>query len=141
MGTLVIPGVGRVLTDASRHTVYVHDGPKDPRKPHCIGVCTNVWHPVVVAARTLAPDLPGTGLKVSVLPRPGGLDQLTIGGRRAYTFVDDKVPGDAHGINFITGIGPNGPMVTWGVVQLPAKAPDSLPLRPGTPGATPTHPR
>ncbi|MFD2079620.1 hypothetical protein SAMN05421678_116146 [Actinopolymorpha cephalotaxi] len=125
--TRVVPGLGRVLTDAAGNTIYHNNGTPYNKVPRCVGVCTNVWHSVLVRV----PDVPrhpaGLSLELSVLPRPGGLHQLTIDGHRAYTFVGDERPGEARGDGFVTGTGPTKPFV-WRAVRVPAGAPASVPL-------------
>jgi hypothetical protein len=69
----------------------------------------------------------GLSVELSVLPRPGGLHQLTIDGHRAYTFVGDDRPGDARGDGFVTGTGPTEPFL-WRAVRVPATAPPSVSL-------------
>ena len=64
------------------------------------------------------------------LPRQPGLHQLTVDGRRLYTFVPDVRPGQTRGQEFRTGDTAAGVVYTWKAVVVPASAPTSIPLRP-----------
>ncbi|MET9019564.1 hypothetical protein ABZV93_06250 [Actinopolymorpha sp. NPDC004070] len=122
-----IAGFSRLLTDHRGLTIYINNAPVDSKVGVCAGSCTSVWHPVVVGTADLAD--PGTlGVRIGVLDRPGSLHQITVNGRRAYTFVDDR-PGQARGDRFITG-GPKGRTYTWRAVVVPDNAPTRVVLKP-----------
>ena len=133
--SVVVRGLGRVLTDSRGITLYTNNGPRDSPRPHCVGVCTNVWHPVLINAPAVAPEVSGLPAKFSVLRRPGGQYQLAVNGHRVHTFVGDTKPGEAKGFGFVTGTGTGrqGDLFTWKVIRVPDNAPTSIPLRVATP--------
>ncbi|GAA2757609.1 hypothetical protein [Actinopolymorpha rutila] len=125
--TREVAGHSRLLTDHRGLTLYTNSGPVNSKVAVCTGSCTTVWHPVVVGAGDLAD--PGTlGVRIGVSNRPGSLHQITVNGRRAYTFVDDR-PGEARGDRFITG-GPNGQTYSWQAVVVSKDAPNQIVLKP-----------
>ncbi|MET9019562.1 hypothetical protein ABZV93_06240 [Actinopolymorpha sp. NPDC004070] len=61
------------------------------------------------------------GKTFGTLPLPGGQHQLTTNGRRVYTFVVDRLPGQTRGQKFRTSSA-TGDVYTWSVVVLPSTA-------------------
>ena len=125
--TREIAGFSRLLADHRGLTVYTNSGPVSSAVGVCTGSCTSVWHPVVVRSGGLA-DPDALGVRIGVAERPGGLHQITVNGRRAFTFVDDR-PGQARGDQFITG-GPKGQTYTWRAVVVSKDAPAQIVLKP-----------
>ncbi|GAA2757608.1 hypothetical protein GCM10009872_29680 [Actinopolymorpha rutila] len=131
LGTFPLRGIGRVLTDTHGRTVYVDSEPPNAEEPRCAAVCTNIWHPVTVGSAEVRSEAKGVLVRFGTLPLPrqGGLHQLTVDGRRLYTFVPDVRPGQTRGQGFRTG-DQAGLVYTWSAVVVPASAPTSIPLRP-----------
>ncbi|SFH66999.1 hypothetical protein SAMN05421678_12753 [Actinopolymorpha cephalotaxi] len=129
LGSRTLPGGGRVLTDSRGLTVYATDSvPASQVVSRCKGVCTNIWRPLVVGSASVRSKVAGVpGETFGTLPLPGGLHQLTTNGRRVYTFVVDKLPGQTRGQHFLTGT-TTGDVYTWSVIVLPSTAPATIPL-------------
>ncbi|GAA3869372.1 hypothetical protein GCM10022243_38600 [Saccharothrix violaceirubra] len=93
--TSSVGDLGTVLTDKDGMTLYRFD--KDTAKPaksNCEGDCAAKWPPLLVQG-----DFEVRGVDrslVGTVDRPEG-KQLTVAGWPLYTFVDDKVCGDAKG--------------------------------------------
>ncbi|SES17157.1 Predicted lipoprotein with conserved Yx(FWY)xxD motif [Lentzea xinjiangensis] len=92
------PAVGPVVADRDHYTLYftTQDGTDPPASTCLEPECTLVWAPLLakggeIEAPELAPELLGT------VRRPDGLEQVTIGGKPVYRYVDDEVAGDATG--------------------------------------------
>nr|WP_238344776.1 hypothetical protein [Actinopolymorpha cephalotaxi] len=109
-------------------TLYVKNSAPFDRAPHCAGVCTNIWHPVVVGSVKVKPKVAGVPVQFETLPRPGGLHQLAVNGHRLYTFKLDTAPGQTNGQDFQTG-GPTGSVYTWSAVVVPSSAPRTILLQ------------
>ena len=105
--------IGTVLTDGDGRVVYVYlrDTPDASR---CLDACARAW-PALTAAGGVAA---GTGVRapVGTAPGIGGTSQVTVAGRRLYTYSHDVEPGDTTG-QAVGGV--------WFVVS-----PDGSPIRP-----------
>lgn len=88
------PGFGTYLTDQQGATLYVYllD---EPGSTACTGDCLSSWTPVIVKGTPKA----GTGVDAKTLgtEKVDGVQQLTLGGQPAYTFVGDTASGDTNG--------------------------------------------
>ncbi|NKE57011.1 hypothetical protein FXN61_09235 [Lentzea sp. PSKA42] len=106
------PAVGPVVADRQHYTLYFNakDGTNPPSSTCLEPECTLVWPPLLAAGGKVE----ATGLDqklVGTMKRPDGLEQVTIGGRPVYRYVDDEQAGDAagHGVDDRWfAIAPNG---------------------------------
>lgn len=119
----------RVLADTRGFTIYTDNGPLNSAVASCIGVCANVWRPVLLASAKVRPTVPGLPDQFRTLPRPGGVYPLAVNGQRAYTFLGDTTPGQTRGQNFTTGNGV-GIVYTWKATSVPSTAPATIHLQP-----------
>jgi predicted lipoprotein with Yx(FWY)xxD motif len=82
-----VSGVGSVLADPSGKPLYT-----PVQEAHgrilCTGACTTIWQPL--RAGTRAQMTATDAGKLGVVQRTNGIRQVTINGRPAYTFVQDK---------------------------------------------------
>ncbi len=85
---------------------------------------------MIIAAANVFDSNKYVGAQVSTLPRPGGLHQLALNGRRAYTFVGDTKPGLITGDRFVTGGQTPGQNYIWRAVVVPKSAPTEIVLTP-----------
>ncbi|MFI6094411.1 hypothetical protein ACIA8G_02595 [Lentzea sp. NPDC051213] len=92
------PAVGSVVADREHYTLYFNeqDGTSPPSSTCLEPECTLVWPPLLAKggqfdAPALDPKLLGT------MKRPDGTQQVTLGGRPVYRYVDDEQAGDATG--------------------------------------------
>jgi predicted lipoprotein with Yx(FWY)xxD motif len=89
------PKVGPVLVDSRGFTVY--DFHKDRgTASSCYGACAAAWPPLTTEA---APQT-GEGAmssKLGATKRMDGTTQVTYAGHPLYTFVGDRMPGEANG--------------------------------------------
>jgi predicted lipoprotein with Yx(FWY)xxD motif len=84
---------GKVL--ASGKTLYT----LQPSATACTAQCLKVW-PELVLPKGVTKAKAGTGVKASKLgtvTRPGGVRQVTYGGKPLYWFVGDTGPGQVNG--------------------------------------------
>jgi predicted lipoprotein with Yx(FWY)xxD motif len=98
-----------VLTNSQGKTLYTADVEKSGRIM-CTGQCTTFWMPAdgsAAKAKTAAADL---NLKVGVVKRPDGTDQLTLGGKPLYSFTQEGA-GKLTGNGFMDAF--NGTQFTW----------------------------
>ena len=99
----------KVLTDSQGKTLYSADVEKGGRIM-CTGTCVTFWHPLdasAAQARTASTDL---NLKLGVVKRPDGTDQLAVGGKPLYSFTQEgagKLTGNGFTDDF------NGTHFTW----------------------------
>jgi predicted lipoprotein with Yx(FWY)xxD motif len=110
-GVVSVKSVGKsdVLTNAQGKTLYTANVEKGG-KIMCTTGCTSIWMPAdgsASQAKTAAADL---NLKVGVVKRPDGTDQLTLNGQPLYSFTQE-------GAGKLTGNGAmdafNGTQFTW----------------------------
>ncbi len=132
-----VPGIGTILTDNRGKTLYVNNG--DPTraysKPKCVGQCTNVWQPVVMAPQAFHPVVDGMAPKVGLLPGENGIHQLAVDNRRVYTYVEEQ-PGQITGNGFVSAT-PDGAVFRWSVITVRPGAPSRLPLQSASPTGPP----
>ena len=98
-GTAVAAGqnakLGSILVDSKGMTLYVFANDA-MNTSNCTGSCATVWPPLLTNGAPTA----GTGVNASLLgtiKRADGGTQVTYNGLPLYTFVNDKVPGNATG--------------------------------------------
>ena len=130
IGTAVIRGRVRVLTDYRRMTLYSRDTPSEVPRPSCVATCADVWRPVIVHGSLPGQQLPGVNIRVRTLPRSGGLHQLAINSHRVYTFSGDRRPGDIKGNLIVTGT-PDSRIHMWRPVTVPLTSPTVFTLTGG----------
>ena len=82
--------LGKVLVDASGHTVYTlsSDGPDHST---CDSSCLTLWPAVTPGAGT------GVAVKLGSTATPGGPTTATVAGHPVYTFSGDQNAGDVNG--------------------------------------------
>lgn len=102
-----ITGTGTVLVDAKGLPLYAPAQEKGGRIM-CTGSCTSIWHPLTI--RSGMPTGPGN---LGVVRRPGGVRQVTAGGRPLYTFAQDTA-GTATGNGAMDAFG--GRHFSWHVI-------------------------
>jgi len=88
-----VSGVGSVLVGSSGRALYT-PSQEAHGKILCAGACTAIWRPLRAGAHK--PTAAGNAGKLGVVKRPNGVRQVTVNGRPAYTFVQDK-PGQVTG--------------------------------------------
>ena len=97
IGLEEIPNVfGQVLIDQRGMTIYAFDGDPKNDKQSCIAktvTCGPHWIPVP------APQLAAHIGDFTVVARRDGRKQWAYNGRALYTYSDDIVPGEAHGVD------------------------------------------
>ena len=98
-----------ILVDDKGMTLYVWDNDKTAGKAGCTGACATAWPPLDV---TGTPSY-GTGLTAgmfSTVTGPNGEDQLAVGGKPLYRWINDKAAGDAtgQGVNGFYVVGSDG---------------------------------
>jgi predicted lipoprotein with Yx(FWY)xxD motif len=95
-----VGAAGTILVAGSNGmTVYTFTKDvKDSGKSACSGDCLAKWPALTVAAG--ATPSAGTGVtgKLATITRDDGKLQVTYNGLPLYFFINDKAPGDAHGI-------------------------------------------
>jgi predicted lipoprotein with Yx(FWY)xxD motif len=98
-----------VLTNSQGKTLYTADVEKGGQIM-CTGGCLSFWQPAdgsAAQAKTAAADL---NLKIGVVKRPDGKDQLTVGGKPLYSFTQEGA-GKLTGNGFMDAF--NGTQFTW----------------------------
>jgi predicted lipoprotein with Yx(FWY)xxD motif len=110
-GVVSVKSVGNthVLTDSQGKTLYTANVEKGGRIM-CTSGCTTFWSPAggsAAQARTAASDL---NLKIGVVKRPGGAEQLSLGGKPLYSFTQEGA-GQMKGNGFMDAF--NGTQFTW----------------------------
>ncbi|MFS8102427.1 hypothetical protein LFM09_35410 [Lentzea alba] len=103
--------VGPVVADRDHYTLYFHekDGTNPPSSTCLEPECTLTWAPLLAAGGEFdAPALDRSLL--GTFKRPDGTEQVTVGGRPVYRYVDDEEAGDAngHGVDGRFAISPSG---------------------------------
>jgi predicted lipoprotein with Yx(FWY)xxD motif len=109
--TTGIDGLGRVLTDADGNVLYASDEEAADPDVVCTDACAEFWIPVDAGSATPTGADGITGLDVA--ERPDGTMQVTLDGRRLYTFSLDS-PGEAGGEGFSDTFA--GQRFTWHAV-------------------------
>ncbi|MEV4708503.1 hypothetical protein [Actinoplanes sp. NPDC049316] len=90
--------IGETVTEVRGFTLYSFTkDTADPPSTNCTGDCAVRWPPVLIQAggRVFVDGLEGA--EVGAVRRPDGGVQVTLGGRPAYRFAGDTVPGDFNG--------------------------------------------
>jgi predicted lipoprotein with Yx(FWY)xxD motif len=90
--------IGATVTDVTGFTIYTFaKDPVDPSASQCTGDCTRTWPPVLIqpGGRVFVDGMKTAD--IAAIRRPDGGVQVTIGGRPAYRFSGDTVPGDLNG--------------------------------------------
>ena len=100
---------GAVLASGRGRTLYYYAEDKPGSgKSVCTGSCASAWPPLAAPVRPPAGvRLPGP---LGMIPRPGGVRQVTINGYPIYTYAGDKAPGQDTG---------NGIEGAWHVIKIP----------------------
>jgi len=89
--------LGKILTDARGHTLYLFEADKG-KVSACYGACATDWPPLFTTGKPVA----GKGAKASLLgttKRKDGRLQVTYGGHPVYFFFKDKKAGQTSGEN------------------------------------------
>jgi predicted lipoprotein with Yx(FWY)xxD motif len=102
---------GRVLVDAAGKALYESDEEADG-SVICTDACAEFWEPLTIDSGSPTGDVSG---ELGVAERPDGTRQVTLDGRRLYTFVEDK-PGEVTGDGFSDAF--DGQQFTWHVVTV-----------------------
>jgi predicted lipoprotein with Yx(FWY)xxD motif len=103
---------GRVLVDAAGKPLYAADE-EVGSSVVCTGACTSFWIPLTIGAGTPTGNpLPS---ELGVLERGDGARQVTLDGKRLYTFVQDG-PGEVTGDGLSDAF--DGQRFTWHVVRI-----------------------
>jgi predicted lipoprotein with Yx(FWY)xxD motif len=101
---------GSVLVDSAGQALYTSDEEADS-DVLCTDECTSFWIPLTMDAG--APTGDAVSGELGIAERPDGTRQVTLDGRRLYTFVEDE-PGEVTGDGFSDAFG--GQQFTWHVV-------------------------
>jgi predicted lipoprotein with Yx(FWY)xxD motif len=101
---------GSVLVDSAGQALYTSDEEADS-DVLCTDECTSFWIPLTIDAG--APTGDAVSGELGLAERPDGTRQVTLDGRRLYTFVEDE-PGEVTGDGFSDAFG--GQQFTWHVV-------------------------
>jgi predicted lipoprotein with Yx(FWY)xxD motif len=102
---------GRVLVDSAGKALYQSDEEADGSVV-CTDACASFWMPLTIdSGAPSGDDVPG---ELGVAERPDGTRQVTLDGRRLYTFVEDG-PGEVTGDRFSDAF--DGQQFTWHVVS------------------------
>jgi len=107
-----------VLTNSKGKTLYTADVEKGGQIM-CTGGCVSFWMPAdgsAAQAKTAAADL---NLKLGVVKRPDGNDQLTLDGKPLYSFTQEGA-GRLTGNGFMDAF--NGTQFTWSAATTGATA-------------------
>jgi predicted lipoprotein with Yx(FWY)xxD motif len=90
-----VPKLGRVIVDASGHTLYDFHKDKGTTSA-CYGACEKGWPPLTTESTPQAGE-GAMSSKLGTTERKDGTMQVTYAGHPVYTFVEDKKPGEANG--------------------------------------------
>jgi predicted lipoprotein with Yx(FWY)xxD motif len=102
---------GAVLVDSAGKALYEPDEEADD-SVICMDACEDFWEPLTIdSGMPTGDDVPG---ELGVAERPDGTRQVTLDGRRLYSFVQDD-PGEVTGDGFSDAFG--GQTFTWHVVN------------------------
>jgi predicted lipoprotein with Yx(FWY)xxD motif len=114
-----IGDAGPVLVDSAGKALYTSDEEAADSSVVCTEGCASFWEPLTIDSGAPTGDsLPG---ELGVFERPDGTRQVTLVGKRLYTFVEDE-PGEVTGDGFSDAF--DGQQFTWHVVSV-GGAPDS----------------
>ena len=122
-----VEGLGAVLADAEGHTLYRYA--KDiakPSKATCVDACAEMWPPLVSDSPALVAGVDEQ--LVSLVTRPDGRKQVTVGGWPIYRYAKDTGTGIALGQNVSAdwaAITPTGEKAAASATSRPA-APTTL---------------
>jgi predicted lipoprotein with Yx(FWY)xxD motif len=113
-----IGDTGRVLVDSAGKALYTSEEEAESDVV-CTEACADFWEPLTIDEGAPTGDsVPG---ELGVVERPDGTRQVTLDGRRLYSFVEDE-PGEVTGDGFSDAF--DGQVFTWHVVTA-GGAPDS----------------
>jgi predicted lipoprotein with Yx(FWY)xxD motif len=90
--------IGATVTDVTGFSLYSFaKDSADPPASQCTGECATSWPPVLIqpGGRVFVDGMKTD--EVAAIRRPDGSFQVTIGGRPAYRFSGDTVPGELNG--------------------------------------------
>jgi predicted lipoprotein with Yx(FWY)xxD motif len=113
-----IGGAGSVLVDSAGQALYAADEEADS-DVLCTDGCTAFWMPLTIDAG--APTGDAVSGELGIAERPDGTRQVTLDGKRLYTFVEDE-PGEVTGDGFSDAFG--GQQFTWHVVAANGSTPE-----------------
>ena len=103
---------GAVLVDSAGKALYESDEEAADSSVICTDACEDFWEPLTIdSGKPTGDDVPG---KLGVFQRPDGTRQVTLDGRRLYSFVQDDA-GEVTGEGFSDAFG--GQTFTWHVVN------------------------
>jgi predicted lipoprotein with Yx(FWY)xxD motif len=103
---------GAVLVDSAGKALYESDEEAADPSVVCTDACEDFWKPLTIdSGMPTGHDVPGD---LGVAQRPDGTRQVTLDGRRLYSFVQDD-PGEVTGDWFSDAFG--GQTFTWHVVS------------------------
>lgn len=103
---------GAVLVDSAGKALYEPDQEMADSSVVCAGACADIWKPLTIdSGMPTGHDVTG---KLGVVERPDGTRQVTLDGRRLYSFVQDS-PGEVTGDGFSDAF--DGQTFTWHVVN------------------------
>jgi predicted lipoprotein with Yx(FWY)xxD motif len=101
---------GPVLIDSAGKALYTSDEEAADPGLVCTEACASFWEPLTVDQGAPTGDVPGA---LGVAERPDGTRQVTLDGKRLYSFVQDE-PGEVTGDGFSDAF--DGQQFTWHVV-------------------------
>jgi predicted lipoprotein with Yx(FWY)xxD motif len=101
---------GPVLVDSAGKALYESNEEADG-SVICTDACATIWEPLTIDSG--APTGEDVSGELGVAERPDGTRQVTIDGRRLYSFVEDE-PGQVTGDGFSDAF--DGQQFTWHVV-------------------------
>jgi len=110
-----------VLTDSQGRTLYSANVEKGGTI-HCTGMCTSFWKPIDATAKQSKTASSALGLRLGVVSRGGGQDQLTFKGQPLYSFTQESA-GMLNGNGFKDAFG--GTHFQWTAAATGASAPTS----------------
>jgi predicted lipoprotein with Yx(FWY)xxD motif len=105
-----VDGAGSVLVDSAGKALYASDEEASDGVV-CTDACASFWVPLTLDSGAPTGDVSG---ELGVAERPDGTRQVTLDGRRLYTFVQDN-PGEVTGEGFSDAF--EGQQFTWHVVH------------------------
>jgi predicted lipoprotein with Yx(FWY)xxD motif len=107
-----IGDAGPVLVDSAGKALYTTDEEEADSSVLCTDACASFWEPLTIdAGAPSGNSLPG---ELGVFERPDGTRQVTLDGKRLYTFVEDE-PREVTGDGFSDAF--DGQQFTWHVVS------------------------
>ena len=112
----------QVLADAQGKTLYSANVEK--AMIHCTDGCTSFWMPMNASAKQSKTASADLGLKLGVVKRPDGADQLTFKGLPLYTFTQEGA-GQLKGDGFTDDF--QGTHFVWSAVSAPGSAAPAAP--------------